>query len=196
MNTDLRKKNIFTGRTMRKATFIKNGLSAASEVNLANVKDLLEIVKWNNKMNIKVFRMSSDIMTWNSEYDLKDLPDYDEIKSTLEQIGIEAKKYNQRLSTHPGSYNVLASPNEKTVDATIDYLNKVSLWMDLIKLPCTPESKMNIHIGGAYGNKDKALERFCSNFERLSDSAKSRLTVENDDKAYYVFYKRSLLRNL
>ena len=31
--------------------------------------------------------------------------------------------------------------------------------------------------------KESALDRFCTNFERLSDSVKSRLTVENDDKA-------------
>ena len=47
----------------------------------------------------------------------------------------------------------------------------------------TPYNKINIHIGGAYGDKESAMERFCKSFERLPDSVKSRLTVENDDKA-------------
>ena len=47
----------------------------------------------------------------------------------------------------------------------------------------TPYNKINIHIGGAYGDKPKAMERFCKNFELLPESVKSRLTVENDDKA-------------
>ena len=183
MNTSLREENIFTGRTMRKATFDLNGIEAASKVNLANVKDLLKIVQWNNKNNIKVFRMSSDIFTWNSEYDLKDCPDYNEIVSVLQQIGFEAKSNNQRLSSHPGAYNVLASLNQSTVDNTIDFLNKVAVWMDLMNLPKTPESKINIHVGGAYGNKKEALERFNDNFKKLSHSAQSRLTIENDDKA-------------
>ncbi len=184
MNTELRPLNIFTGRTMRKATFdLPDGLQKASAINLANVKDLLEIVRWNNKNNIKVFRMSSDIMTWNSEYNLQDLPDFNEIDLTLKQIGLEAKQNNQRLSTHPGAYNVLASPNEKTVKATIDFLNKVAIWMNLIGLPKTPQSKINIHIGGAYGDKDAALKRFCKNFKRLSYSAQKRLTIETDDKS-------------
>jgi UV DNA damage endonuclease len=183
MNTQLRKENIFTGRTMRKATFEKDGLIAASKVNLLNVGDLLKIVIWNNENNIKVFRMSSDIMTWNSEYDLKDLPDYEEIKSILKEIGIQAKLHNQRLSSHPGAYNVLASPNPKTVNSTIDFLNKVAVWMDLIGLPQSPASKINIHVGGAYGDKEAALNRFVENFKKLSYSAQSRLTIENDDKA-------------
>ena len=67
----------------------------------------------------------------------------------------------------------------------------------MIGLSRTPYNKINIHIGGAYGDKESAMKRFCENFERLPDSVKSRLTVENDDKAsmysvkdlYYGVYK-------
>ena len=54
---------------------------------------------------------------------------------------------------------------------------------DMMNLSRTPYNKINIHIGGAYGDKEKSMERFCKNFERLPDSVKTRLTVENDDKA-------------
>jgi UV DNA damage endonuclease len=43
---------------------------------------------------------------------------------------------------------------------------------------------INIHGGGGYGDKKNALKRFKENFEYLSDSAKSKLTVENDDRIY------------
>ena len=183
VNVELREDDIFTGRTMRKSTFEAKGISAASEVNLKNVKDLLKIVKWNNRNNIKLFRISSEIFTWNSEYDLKDCPDYPEISLILAQVGKEASKHNQRLTTHPGPFNVLASPNGKVVDNSIDSLNKMGIVMDLIGLPQTPYAKINIHIGGAYGDKVAAMKRFNENFKRLSYSTRSRLTVENDDKA-------------
>jgi UV DNA damage endonuclease len=198
MNTELHEQNIFTGRTMRKSTFETDGLKAASRVSLLNVKDLLQIVIWNAEHNVRVFRMSSDIFTWNSEYDLQQLPDFDEINYYLQAIGKVAKKSNQRLSTHPGQFNVLASPNEQTVANSIDTLNKVAAWLDLMKMPQTPYCKINIHVGGAYGDKQAALDRFCNNFKKLSLSAQKRLTVENDDKAsmysvkelYEKVYKR------
>jgi len=55
--------------------------------------------------------------------------------------------------------------------------------MDLMGLPRSRMSKINIHVGGAYGDKQAALARFCANYLRTSPGVQSRLTVENDDKA-------------
>ena len=84
---------------------------------------------------------------------------------------------------HPGPFNCLASPNEDVVLKTIAELDAHSVQMDLMGLPQSPQAKINIHIGGAYGEHDKALDRFCRNFERLLPSTRARLTVENDDRA-------------
>jgi UV DNA damage endonuclease len=55
--------------------------------------------------------------------------------------------------------------------------------MDAMGLSKTPYNKINIHCNGVYGDKTTAMDRFCTNFEKLSDSVKNRLTIENDDKA-------------
>jgi len=52
----------------------------------------------------------------------------------------------------------------------------------MMGLSKTPYNKLNIHCNGVYGDKQSAMDRFCKNFERLSESVQSRLTVENDDK--------------
>jgi UV DNA damage endonuclease len=118
-----------------------------------------------------------------SEYEITELPRFDEIQEALKKAGKIAIDAGQRISFHPGQYNVLVSPSEKAVLATIMDLDQHAQIMDLMGLPSTAEFPVNIHLGGAYGNKEDAIQRFCKNFYRLSDSAKRRLIIENDDKA-------------
>jgi len=108
--------------------------------------------------------------------------DIETIKSLLSQLKIIIKKYNHRITYHPGQFNNLASPKKQVVQNTIIDLNKHAQIMDMIGLSQTPYNKINIHIGGTYKEKDTTLKRWCENFHLLSESAQKRLTIENDDK--------------
>lgn len=183
MTLSEQKPKVTTNRSMIKKTFIAKGLDYASELALENCKDLLKILVWNNNNNIKVFRLSSDIFPWASEYEIEDLKDYTKIKETLKRCGDYAKDKNIRITSHPGPFNVLVSPREHVVNNTIKDLEIHGKVFDLLGLSRTPYNKLNIHCNGVYGDKKAAMDRFCDNFNRLSESVKSRLTVENDDKA-------------
>jgi UV DNA damage endonuclease len=122
--------------------------------------------------------MSSDLLPWASEYNVSDLPNYREIKNTLEQCGDYAHQHDMRITSHPGPFNVLTSPHPHVVDNCIVDLSIHGQVFDMMGLSRTPYNKINIHIGGAYGDKPSAMKRFCENFHRLPDSVKSRLTVE------------------
>jgi len=174
---------VTTNRSMIKKTFVQKGIPYASELSLQNVKDLETIVDWNEANNIKFYRMSSDIFPWASEYQLEELPDFDKIQAILERTGNKAKEYGQRLTTHPGPFNKLTSPKEHVIQNTITDLETHGRLFDLLGLPRSPYAKINIHVGAHYNNKPMAVDNFCKNFERLSDAVRSRLTVENDDKA-------------
>lgn len=183
INMTLQKERKVTiGRGMIKKTFAERGIKYASELALANVKDMVEIIKWNHVNGITLYRMSSDMFPWYSEYKLKDLPDYDKICNILRGAGTLAKQYGQRLTFHPGPFSVLASANPDVVTKTISDLNTHGEIMDLIGMPCTPYAAINIHVNTTVPNKEDAMARFCVNFLLLDDSVKSRLVVENDDK--------------
>ena len=183
MNLSNSKPRVTTNRSMIKRTFTEKGLPYASELTLQNCKDLLTILKWNKSNGFDFFRMSSDIIPWASEYDICDLPDYDDIKKVLRECGDYVMNNNIRVTTHPGPFNVLTSPHPHVVENCIKDLSIHGEVFDMMGLSRTPFNKINIHIGGVYGDKDSAMKRFCENFERLPNSVKSRLTVENDDKA-------------
>jgi UV DNA damage endonuclease len=118
-----------------------------------------------------------------SEYNIADLPDYPAIKARLSAVGLKAHDSDLRLTYHPGPFNVLASQNPIVVKNTFKELAQHAEVMDMIGLPRSPFAKINIHIGGAYGDRRAALQRFVENFFTLPRSVSSRLTVENDDKA-------------
>jgi len=183
MQLSSQKPKVYTGRSMIKRTFKAKGIEYASELGLQNCKDLLKIVKWNNENGFPFFRITSNLFPWSSEYNLEDMPDYFKIGSTLANVGKYVADNNMRITSHPGPFNVLTSPHPHVVDNCINDLSTHGEVFDMMGLSRTPYNKINIHIGGAYGDKESAMERFCINFVRLPDSVKSRLTVENDDKA-------------
>ena len=191
---------ITTNRSMIKKTFKSKGLPYASELALQNVKDLAEILKWNQKRKIKFYRMSSDIFPWMSEYEFSDLPDFDEIKEHLKEIGDYTTQKGHRLTFHPGPYNCMGSPNYKVVEKTFKELRQHSEVFDLMGFEPSPYNKINVHVGGTYGCKDGTAAVYCAHYksQRIGESCMKRLTLENDDKAslystrelYEMIYER------
>ena len=183
MTLGKQKPKVTTNRSMIKRTFLEKGPEYAGELSLQNARDLFTILQWNNHNNIKVFRLSSDMFPWCSEYGIENSPYYLRIKTILEACGNYAKKHGIRVTCHPGPFNVLVSPTQRVVDNTIRDLEIHGQIFDMMGLSRTPYNKINIHCNGVYCDKKSAMDRFCKNFDRLSDAVKTRLTVENDDKA-------------
>ena len=181
INTSLQANKITTNRTMRRKTFDTKGLDYVSELVLQNVKDLKTYIHWNNEFKIKLFRLSSQIFPWMEEYEWSDLKDWDEIANLMMEIGKIATESGQRLTMHPGPYHCLASPNPKVVERTVIGLNKHAEQFDMMLFEPSHYNKINIHVGGAYGDKKSTLERFYKNFELLDENTKKRLVIENDD---------------
>ena len=177
------KPKVTTNRSMIKKTFKEKGLSYAGELGMLNAADLGRILKWNVQNNIKCFRLSSEFFPWASEYKFEDLPQYLRIKTLLAGAGHYAKSNGLRLTSHPGPFNVLVSPHKHVVDNTITDLRIHGEVFDMLGLERSPYNKINIHCNGVYGDKQSAMDRFCKNFELLPESVRTRLTVENDDKA-------------
>lgn len=183
INLTLAAEKIKVNRSMIKRMFIEKGISYASELALANFIDLEKVIDWNIKNELSFYRMSSDMVPWMSEYEICDLPDYEEIRTILARCGEKSVKSGLRLTYHPGPFNVLATNTKTVLTKTIKELRQHAEIMDLLHLPATPFAKINIHVGGAFGDKTSALARFAENFMLLPGNTRERLTIENDDKA-------------
>jgi UV DNA damage endonuclease len=183
INMTLGKQGIMTNRDAIQRTFKAKGLPHISKLVLANVTDLEKIVHWNEENGFKFYRVSSGLFPWMTEYSFDDLPDWPEIQAILRRIGIFVTHVDQRLEFHPSHFTILASPNDYTVEKSIRDLEQHSRIFDEMGLQPSHWNCLNIHVGGAYGDKEAATQRWCDNFNRLSENCRKRVVVENDDKA-------------
>jgi UV DNA damage endonuclease len=183
INMTLASTGVMTNRDAIAKTLKNRGLEHISKLCLQNVKDLQKIVHWNEKNGFKFYRVSSGLFPWMTEYSFEDLPDWKEIQVVLQEIGKYATEVGQRLEFHPSHFTILASPHEKIVERSIRDLEQHSRIFDEMGLLPSHWNCLNIHVGGAYGDKNSAAERWCSNFSKLSDNCRQRVVVENDDKA-------------
>ena len=194
INETLKKEGVTTNRSLKKATLDKKGLEYCSELAVQNIRDLEKYLHWNVENNILFFRMSSNMIPWGNKVDWFNFKDFDEIKEVLKRCGDYAKQHGLRLTMHPGQYCILTSPHQHVIDNSVSDLKMHSDIMNLMELSETPYNKINIHMGAAYGDKVAAAKTFLKNFKLLPDDIKSRLTIENDDKA--VMYSTQDLYDL
>ena len=113
LNVTLGRRGGFRG--MIKRTWMKEGLPHASRLALENSEILCGIIEWNNRNGIQVYRMTSDLVPWASEYELEQLPDWSKIQANYRRAASLAAIGNQRLSFHPGHFNSLTSHREHVV---------------------------------------------------------------------------------
>jgi UV DNA damage endonuclease len=174
---------VTTSRTCRKATWHPTwDLRLVGERALLNANDLLHYLRWNEENKIKLFRIGSELFPWHDHYELTDLPQYDEIAAKLFECGEFAREHGHRLTTHPGPFHVLGSPSEDVVAKSIIGLERHSEMFDLMGYAPSYENKINIHVGGAYGDRVGTSKRWLEAYNLLSDRLRARLVLENDDK--------------
>ncbi|KUI70717.1 UV-damage endonuclease [Cytospora mali] len=163
------------------------GQKYVESLGLANARDIVKMLRWNDKYGIKFMRLSSEIFPFASheEYGYKLAPFASEV---LAEAGKVAAELGHRLTTHPGQ---LGSPRKQVVANAIRDLEYHDEMLSLLKLPPQQDrdAVMILHMGGTFneaGGKPATLDRFRQNYATLSDSVKRRLVLENDDVAWSV----------
>ncbi|KAK3360408.1 UV-endonuclease UvdE-domain-containing protein [Lasiosphaeria hispida] len=157
------------------------------ELGLANAKDIVKMLRWNDKYGIKFMRLSSEMFPFASheEHGYKLAPFASEV---LAEAGRVAAELGHRLTTHPGQFTQLGSPRKEVVKAAIRDLEYHDELLSLLRLPEQQDrdAVMILHMGGTFGDKAATLDRFRENYAKLLPSVKARLVLENDDVSWSV----------
>lgn len=161
----------------------QDALAKLARLCTVNAEALLTSLRFCADYGIGCFRINSQILPLKTHpqhgYGLADLPGADDITQRFKESGRSAKEHSLRTCFHPDQFVVLNSQQPGVVTASIqeiEYQAEVAEWVGA--------DVVNIHGGGAFGDKEKALADFARNLSWLSPRARRRLTVENDDKIY------------
>lgn len=166
---------------------IRRGQDYVEGLGIANAKDIIKMVRWNNKYGIKFMRLSSEIFPFASHdvYGYKLAPFAADV---LQEAGKVIAKLGHRVTTHPGQFTQLGSPRKQVIDAAIRDLQYHDEMLSLLKLPPQQDrdAVMILHMGGVFGSKPDTLARFREAYNKLPQSVQNRLVLENDDVCWTV----------
>lgn len=168
----------------QKSCTIKNASEERLKELIAhNLKALENIIDYNIENNIKLFRISSDIIPFGSS-PVNTLHWWSLFETSFQRIGCKIKNSGIRVSMHPGQYTVLNSPDDDIVNRAVLDLEYHARVLDSLGL--SAQHKIILHIGGVYKDKTQAIQRFSQNYNRLNKCIKQRLIIENDDRNYNI----------
>ena len=164
--------------TFRLASYADERLVAAVTANLACLRRMLE---WNVAQGLLFFRMGSGIVPFGS-HPINTFPWQTHFAADFQAIGDYIKTNNLRVSFHPDQFVVLNSPSVDIVQRSIQELIYQGSMLDLMGLDGA--AKLQIHVGGLYGDRELALSRFAAVHATLPAAVKARVVVENDDRLF------------
>ena len=146
-----------------------------------NLTCLRKILQFNLEKKLLFFRISSDLVPFAS-HPINKFNWQKHFQEEYEEIGKFIIKNRMRISMHPDQFTLINSLKEEIFERSKKELVYHAEILDLMKLD--KSAKIQIHVGGAYGDKHKSIERFITRFNALDDSIVHRLVIENDHRLY------------
>jgi UV DNA damage endonuclease len=167
-------------RTFRIKNYSEERLKEIVENNLSC---LLKILRFNVNKELLFFRITSDLVPFASHPICK-FPWQVYFGDHFREIGDFITKNKIRISMHPDQFIVLNSKKKEVLENSVRELKYQSDVMEAMKLD--KNHKIQIHVGGVYGDKKKSIRRFNERYHDLNETIKKRLVIENDDRSYTV----------
>ena len=158
-----------------------------------SVEAMHGVLDYLERHHIAMYRMTAALPPYATH---PDMPQFhrqvEEAEAELAALGARARALDIRLSTHPSQYIVLNSEDEAIRAAAVRDVELQARILDVMGLG--PEAVVVLHVGGAAGGFAAAMDRFLAGFERLSDRARERLVIENDDRTFALCHVLDLHR--
>jgi len=165
-------------RTFRLASYTKERIRDTVHENQACLE---KILAFNVMHGMLFFRITSDLVPFAS-HPVCTFPWQKEFAGEFEKIGAYIRQHGFRISMHPDQFVLLNAPDTGVLQRSIDDLGYQVQVLDLMGLDRS--AKVQIHVGGVYGDKPAGIERFVHQYDQLEPAIQERLVIENDERLY------------
>ena len=156
-----------------------------------SVEAMHGVLDYLGRHGIGMYRMTAALAPYATH---PDMPQFHrqvaEAEAELAALGERARELDIRLSTHPSQYIVLNSEDPAIRDAAVRDVELQTEMLDVMGLG--REAVIVLHVGGAAGGYEAAADRFLAGFEQLSERARERLVIENDDRTFALSHVLAL----
>jgi len=158
------------------------GVRKLERIAAENLQNTLRLLKHNKAEGIRLYRMSSKLIPLMTHETMEGWDPFEALEADFRALGTYAIENGMRLSFHPDHFTVLSTPREDVFAKSVNDLDWHVRMLERMGLD--ERYKCNIHIGGTYGDKAKAFDRFVRQFESMPARIRHRITLENDDKTF------------
>jgi len=165
-------------RTFRLASYTEERIRDTVNGNLACLE---KILTYNTLHGLLFFRITSDLVPFAS-HPVCTYPWQEEFVGEFEKIGEYIRQQGFRISMHPDQFVLLNAPDKGVLQRSIDDLVYHVQVLDLMGLE--PSAKVQVHVGGVYGDKAAGIDRFVNQYDLLDMALRDRLVIENDERLY------------
>lgn len=148
----------------------------------SNLDNCLRLLKHNAAHDIAFFRLSSRLVPLATHEALADWDYYPPLKPRLHELGQFAAARRMRLDFHPDHFVLINSPQKEVLQQSIRTLRLHYRLLQGMNIP--PQHRCVLHVGGYYGQRELALERFVSNWASVPSALQRMIMLENDDRSF------------
>jgi len=167
-----------SSHTFQLKSYSEKRLVETIEKNLACLQKTLA---FNLIHKLLFFRITSDLVPFAS-HPICRFNWQKKFENQFQEIGDFIKENGMRISMHPDQFTLINSLDNRVFENSVRELVYHAQVLDLMELDTS--AKIQIHVGGVYGDKNRSMIRFVNRFKRLDGGLQRRLVIENDDRCY------------
>lgn len=169
---------------LNKETDEQKKLNKLKKVAKDNILNTLKVLESNKALGIDVYGLSPKLFPLANYPSLEYFRYIDSLKTELLEVGEYIKENNIRANIHLENTIIINSMSDKVLQDSIKDIKYQNVLMNYMGLD--DKYKVIVNVGGAYVNKEDAIERFYETLSGLDEALRRRIALKNEDNSISV----------